>query len=97
MSRTELLKSMMAKLGIDASLVIQEYPVWISSTYKGNFEGLVHIPVWTLSDEDEWLGAYTPGDTRNQLRLDDPKLTDWSTRRAAPPTRPRAPGSSTSS
>ena len=75
-SRTELLKSMLAKLGIDASLVIQEYPVWISSTYKGNFDGLVHIPVWTLGDEDEWLGAYTPGDTRNQLRLDDPKLTE---------------------
>jgi len=74
-SRTELLKSMLAKLGIDASLAIQEYPVWISSTYKGNFEGLVHLPVLTLGDEDDWLGAYTPGDTRNQLRLDDPKLT----------------------
>ena len=75
-SRTELLKSMLAKLKIDASLVIQEYPVWISSTYKGNFEGLAHIPVWTLGDEGEWLGAYTPGDTRNQLHLDDPKLTE---------------------
>jgi ABC-type transport system substrate-binding protein len=67
---------MLAKLGIDASLVIQEYPVWISSTYKGSFEGLAHIPAWTLGDEDEWLGAYTPGDTRNQLHLDDPKLTE---------------------
>ena len=43
-SRTELLKSMLAKLGIEASIVTQEYPVWISSTYKGSFEGLVHIP-----------------------------------------------------
>jgi peptide/nickel transport system substrate-binding protein len=75
-SRTELLKSMLGRLGIDASLVVQEYPVWISSTYKGSFEGLVHIPAWTLGDEDEWLGAYTPGDTRNQLHLDDPKLTE---------------------
>jgi len=75
-SRTELLKSMLAKLGIDASIVTQEYPVWISSTYKGNFEGLVHIPAWTLGDEDEWLATYTPGDTRNQLHLDDPKLTE---------------------
>jgi peptide/nickel transport system substrate-binding protein len=75
-SRTELLKSMLAKLGIDASIVAQEYPVWISSTYKGNFEGLVHIPAWTLGDEDEWLATYTPGDTRNQLHLDEPKLTE---------------------
>jgi peptide/nickel transport system substrate-binding protein len=75
-SRTELLKSMLAKLGIDASIVTQEYPVWISSTYKGNFEGLVHIPAWTLGDEDEWLATYTPGDTRNQLHLDEPKLTE---------------------
>jgi ABC-type transport system substrate-binding protein len=35
---------------------------------------LVHIPPWTLGDEDEWLGAYLPGDTRNQIHLDDPKL-----------------------
>ena len=69
-------KSMLAKLGIEASIVTQEYPVWISSTYKGSFEGLVHIPAWTLGDEDEWLATYTPGDTRNQLHLDDPKLTE---------------------
>jgi peptide/nickel transport system substrate-binding protein len=75
-SRTELLKSMLARLGIDASIVSQEYPVWISSTYKGNFEGFVHIPAWTLGDEDEWLATYTPGDTRNQLHLEDGKLTE---------------------
>jgi peptide/nickel transport system substrate-binding protein len=84
-SRTELLKSMLAKLGIDAAIVTQEYPVWISSTYKGNFEGLVHIPAWTLGDEDEWLGSYTPGDTRNHIHLDDPKLTELVQRtRSAP-------------
>ena len=53
--------------------------MWISSTYKGNFEGLVHIPAWTLGDEDEWLATYTPGDTRNQLHLDEPKLTELET------------------
>ena len=36
----------------------------------------MHIPAWTLGDEDEWLATYTPGDTRNQLHLDDPKLTE---------------------
>jgi peptide/nickel transport system substrate-binding protein len=75
-SRTELLKDMLSKIGIDASIVSQEYPVWIASTYKGNFEGMVHIPNWTLGDEDEWLATYTPGDTRNQIHLDDPKLSD---------------------
>jgi peptide/nickel transport system substrate-binding protein len=75
-SRSELLKDMLSKIGIDAAIVSQEYPVWIASTYKGSFDGVVHIPAWTLGDEDEWLATYTPGDTRNQIHLDDPKLTD---------------------
>jgi peptide/nickel transport system substrate-binding protein len=75
-SRTELLKSMLARLGVEASIVTQEYPVWISTTYKGSFEGLVHIPAWTLGDEDEWLGSYTPGDTRNHIHLADAKITE---------------------
>ncbi len=75
-SRTELLKDMLSKVGIEASIVTQEYPVWIASTYKGNFDGMVHIPSWTLGDEDEWLATYTPGDTRNQIHLDDRELTD---------------------
>jgi peptide/nickel transport system substrate-binding protein len=75
-SRTELLKDMLSKVGIEASIVTQEYPVWISRTYKGTYEGLVHIPSWTLGDEDEWLATYTPGDTRNQIHLDDPSLTE---------------------
>ena len=75
-SRTELLKDMLAKIGIEASIVTQEYPVWIASTYKGNFDGMVHIPAWTLGDEDEWLATYTPGDTRNQIHLDNRELTD---------------------
>ena len=74
-SRTELLKDMLSKIGIDASIVVQEYPVWISGTYKGNYEGLVHIPTWTLGDEDEWLATYTPGDTRNQIHINEPKIT----------------------
>ena len=75
-SRSELLKDMLSKIGIDAAIVSQEYPVWIASTYKGNFDGVVHIPAWTLGDEDEWLATYTPGDTRNQIHLDDSKLTE---------------------
>jgi peptide/nickel transport system substrate-binding protein len=75
-TRTELLKDMLSKVGIEASIVVQEYPVWIASTYKGNFEGLVHIPAWTLGDEDEWLGAYTPGDTRNHIHVEDGRLTE---------------------
>ena len=66
---------MLSKIGIDASIVVQEYPVWVSGTYKGNYEGLVHIPTWTLGDEDEWLATYTPGDTRNQIHINDPKIT----------------------
>ncbi len=42
----------------------------------------MHIPAWTLGDEDEWLGTYSPGDTRNQLHLDDPKLTELVKQRA---------------
>jgi peptide/nickel transport system substrate-binding protein len=75
-TRTELLKDMLSKIGIEASIVTQEYPVWIARTYKGVYEGMVHIPAWTLGAEDEWLATYTPGDTRNQIHLDDPKLTE---------------------
>ena len=35
LSRTELLKDMLGKIGIDTSIVVHEYPVWISSVYKG--------------------------------------------------------------
>jgi len=75
-TRTELLKDMFSKVGIEASIVVQEYPVWIASTYKGNYEGLVHIPTWTLGEEEEWLGAYLPGDTRNQIHIEDGGLTE---------------------
>ena len=75
-SRTELLKDMLSQLGVEASIVTQEYPVWIASTYKGNYDGIVHIPAWTLGDEDEWIATYTPGDTRNHIHLNDPKLTE---------------------
>jgi peptide/nickel transport system substrate-binding protein len=92
LSRTELLKSMLSRLGIEAAIVVQEYPVWISSTYKGSFDGLVHIPAWTLGDEDEWLASYTPGDTRNQMHLDDPRLTELiQMARGAPTEAARAP------
>ncbi len=74
-SRTELLKDMLSKIGIETDIVVQEYPVWISKTYKGDFEGLVHIPTWTLGEEEEWLASYTPGDTRNHTHLNDPKVT----------------------
>ena len=75
-SRTELVKDQLSRIGIDASIVVQEYPVWISSTYKGNYDGMVHIPSWTLGDEEEWLATYTPGDTRNQIHLDAPRVTE---------------------
>jgi peptide/nickel transport system substrate-binding protein len=76
LSRTELLKDMLARIGIEASIVVQEYPVWIAKTYKGDYEGLVHLPNWTLGEEDEWLATYTPGDTRNHIHMDDPKTTE---------------------
>ena len=90
-ARTEALIATLRKVGIDASLAIQEYPVWASSTSRGNFEGLAHIPAWTLSDEDEWLQAYTPGDARNQLHLDEARLAGLvQSARAAPDEAARA-------
>jgi len=74
-TRTALIKDQLSRIGINATIVSQEYPQWIKGTYKGNFHGLVHIPRWRLGDEDEWLGAYTPGNTRNQMHLDDPTIT----------------------
>ena len=76
LSRTELLKDMLSKIGIDTTIAVHEYPVWISSVYKGSYEGLTHIPAWTLGDEDEWLATYLPGDTRNHLHLEDGAVTE---------------------
>ena len=28
-----------------------------------------------MGDEDEWLATYTPGDTRNQIHINEPKVT----------------------
>jgi len=76
-TRTELMKAMLATVGIDADIVVQEYPVWISSTYgKANYEGLVHAGPWQLAEEQEWLDACLPGNSRNHLHIDDPKLTE---------------------
>ncbi|MBI4082224.1 MAG: ABC transporter substrate-binding protein [Candidatus Lambdaproteobacteria bacterium] len=76
-SRTALIKDMLGRVGIELEIVAQEYPQWIKHTYAGNFSewSLVHIPQWGLGDEDEWLGSYTPGDTRNHTHLNDPETT----------------------
>jgi peptide/nickel transport system substrate-binding protein len=78
MTRTALVKDLLSKIGIEADIVAQEYPQWILHTYAGNFPelALVYIPQWVLGDEDEWLGSYLPGDTRNQTHANDPKLNE---------------------
>lgn len=77
LSRTELIKDILEKVGIRTKIEAQEYSKWIRDTYRGNYTGgIVHIPGWSLGEEDEWLGAYTPGDTRNHIMLDDPRVND---------------------
>jgi ABC-type transport system substrate-binding protein len=76
LTRTALIQDLLSKIGIEAAIVSQDYAEWIKGTYAGNFPemALVFIGQWVLGDEDEWLGSYLPGDTRNQMHLDDPKL-----------------------
>ncbi|GBD11854.1 Heme-binding protein A [bacterium HR23] len=77
LSRTELIKDILERIGIKTKIEAQEYSKWIRDTYRGNYTGgIVHIPGWSLGEEDEWLGAYTPGDTRNHILLNDPRVND---------------------
>ncbi|MBI4082226.1 MAG: ABC transporter substrate-binding protein [Candidatus Lambdaproteobacteria bacterium] len=77
-TRTALIKDLLSKVGIEAEIVAQEYPQWIKHTYAGNFPemALVHIPRWGLGDDDEWLGSYLPGNTRNQTHLNDARINE---------------------
>jgi len=88
LSRTELIKDILAQVGIKANIRVQEYSVWIRDTYRGDYPhwSLVHIPGWSLGDEDEWLGAYTPGDTRNHILINDSRVNDIVARSRRAPT-----------
>ncbi|MBI4082225.1 MAG: ABC transporter substrate-binding protein [Candidatus Lambdaproteobacteria bacterium] len=87
-TRSALIKDMLGKVGIDLAIVAQDYPQWIKGTYAGNFPewALLHIPTWGLGDEDEWLGSYLPGDTRNQIHLQDAKFAEIVARSRNAPT-----------
>ncbi|HEV2054401.1 MAG TPA: ABC transporter substrate-binding protein [Methylomirabilota bacterium] len=79
-------------VGIDAKLNQKEYGAWISSVPLGKYEGMAYGPATPFLDADSFLAtAYLPDSPRNNLKVNDPPLTDLilRQRRVADPVRRR--------
>lgn len=69
----------LAKIGINAKLVVKDYAAHVATTVAGKYEGMA----WTIAyasftDPDDWVyQVYTPGETKNASHVDDPKVTEW--------------------
>ena len=63
-----------SKAGVRSELVKREYGAFISTTYRGDYDGLAWFPVGEFSPAG-LLNRYTPGaGGRNVNRVDDPQL-----------------------
>src|SRR5574341_257359 len=49
-SRTELLKDMLSQIGVEASIVTQEYPEWIATSTPGDTRNHIHVNDAKLTD-----------------------------------------------
>jgi peptide/nickel transport system substrate-binding protein len=65
------------KIGVEADHRPLETASWMADGQNnGNFEVIVSAPVRFMDDPDVWLNRYTPGDTENWGRINDPRLDD---------------------
>ncbi len=79
-------------VGIDAKLNQKEYGAFISTVPLGKYEGMVYGPATPFLDADSFLAtAYLPESPRNNMKVNDPPLTDMilRQRRVADPARRR--------
>ena len=64
-------------VGIDARLNQKEYGVFISTVPLGKYEGIVYGPATPFLEADSFLAtAYLPDSPRNNMKVNDPPLTD---------------------
>ena len=79
-------------VGIEAKLNQREYGAYVSTVPLGKYEGLVWGPSTPFLDADSFLAtAYLPESPRNNMKVNDPPLTDMilRQRRVADPARRR--------
>jgi len=64
-------------VGIDAKINQREYGAYVSTVPLGKYEGIVYGPSTPFLDADSFLAtAYLPESPRNNMKVNDPPLTD---------------------
>jgi peptide/nickel transport system substrate-binding protein len=75
----ELMQQDLKSIGVDATIKMQEYTSYVSSTFQGKFEGgnvLVYGLETPFTEPHDFLySMYHPKGTRNHASVNDPKLT----------------------
>ena len=64
-------------IGIDARVNQREYGAYIATVPLGKYDGIVYGPSTPFLDADSYLAtAYLPESPRNNMKVNDPPLTD---------------------
>jgi peptide/nickel transport system substrate-binding protein len=75
----ELMQQDLKSIGLDATIKMQEYTSYVSSTFQGKFEGgnvLVYGLETPFTEPHDFLySMYHPKGTRNHAGVNDPRLT----------------------
>src|SRR4030095_2565342 len=73
----QLLAKDLKEIGVEAKLNQREYGAYIATVPLGKYEGIVYGPSTPFLDPDSFLAsAYLPESPRNNMKVNDPPLTD---------------------
>ena len=74
--KTELIKDMLHKVGIEVDIQMQEYSAWMATTSKGlNYENMAYGRISAITEPDYHLYSfYHPNGGIDRSHLNDPKL-----------------------
>ncbi len=77
----EMVQQFLKSVGIDATIKMQEYPAYLSTTFQGKIPDGENVLVYGLETpftepHDFLFNMYHPKGTRNHAAVNDPKLTD---------------------
>jgi len=73
----QLLATDLKEIGIEAKLNQREYGAYIATVPLGKYEGIVWGPATPFLEPDSFLAtAYLPDSPRNNMKVNDPPLTD---------------------
>jgi peptide/nickel transport system substrate-binding protein len=78
--RVEVVQAQLKKIGVDASIKMQEYSAYIGTTFRGQFEGgntiVFGLETPFTEPHDFLFNHYHPKGTRNRVGVNDTKLTE---------------------